>query len=437
MIKKIIEKYSNITDLSNYLGITYKETIKYLKQFTLFSSEGRVIPNQNGKLCQKISLYNEGKWEDISNEYKLIPDEMKEIANLLNYYNNDKKNKNLKVAAQYLIEIYFDNIGDDQAKIDFPNTFLKKDDITLNVIYDKKTRKDITEFGKKFGEESISSLLNNENVVNDIITGELTDEKYDNLKKLENEYSKKDIKYILSNPELIKKSINEMNTNSYSISRTLSINKKIEIVENITSHDTNNDVNELIFSIPSSPVSIISSSPVSIISSSSVSSNSSSSSTIKNDKERVCVSFSRSMVSEQRSYYADTFNAVMEYGDDFDFNNPINKRTGLCGEAYIYKFLKQTGEFKSVTWNSLLNGRGNGQLLEYKGDVYHIVENGSHYDILCETFDGCKKYIEVKSTVGEFGNKVPFYINEYVLAVVFNVMNNPDHFFMTLKSDNL
>jgi len=486
MIKNIIERYSNITDLSNYLGITYKETIKYLKQFTLFSSEGRVIPNQNGKLCQKISLYNEGKWEDISNEYKLIPDEMKEIANLLkydvknilihsdmgricgenksyeeicntidkliiSYYNADKKNKNLKVAAQYLIEIYFDNIGDDQAKIDFPNTFLKKDDITLNVIYDKKTRKDITEFGKKFGEESISSLLNNENVVNDIITGELTDEKYDNLKKLENEYNKKDIKYILNNPELIKKSINEMNTNSYSISRTLSINKKIEIVENITSHDTNNDVNELIFSIPSSPVSIVSSSPVSIISSSSVSSNSSSSSTIKNDKERVCVSFSRSMVSEQRSYYADTFNAVMEYGDDFDFNNPINKRTGLCGEAYIYKFLKQTGEFKSVTWNSLLNGRGNGQLLEYKGDVYHIVENGSHYDILCETFDGCKKYIEVKSTVGEFGNKVPFYISkrqiemmktikypdEYVLAVVFNVMNNPDHFFMTLKSDNL
>lgn len=63
-----------------------------------------------------------------------------------------------------------------------------------------------------------------------------------------------------------------------------------------------------------------------------------------------------------------------------------------------------------------------------------------------ETFEKSKLYIEVKSTKGKFGKKVPFYISckqiemmksikspdKYILAVVFNVMDNPKHFFMEL-----
>jgi len=432
MIKEIIEKYNNITDLSYYFGENRKLTINYLKECKSFSSEGKVIPNQNGKLCYLNSLYNDGSWDRYSQKYIEIPEELKlvvklfgndikdilvhkdmgricskdksyvEVCNnidklIIDKFNDseNKNNPNLKNAAQYIIEEYFDIIGDEKARINFPNTYLKKDDITLNVIYDKKTRKNMTDFGKKYGENSISTLLKNENIVTEIINGELNDEKYNNLKKLEKEYSKKDIQCILSQPELIKRMINENNNNaSISISRTLSVSEKLEI-----KGTSMNDIDELIFSIPSS------------YDSSNNSSSSSFSSSIEKESEKVCVSFSNGMLSEQRIYFKNTFSAIMEYGNDFDFDNPINKRTGMCGEAYIYKLLKQSGKFEDVKWN-MLNKNGTGQRLEYKGDVYHVVEDGSHYDILCTTKDGRKIYIEVKSTVGAFGSKVPFYISQ-------------------------
>ena len=69
-----------------------------------------------------------------------------------------------------------------------------------------------------------------------------------------------------------------------------------------------------------------------------------------------------------------------------------------------------------------------------------------YYDILVETFDDQKIYVEVKSTRNVFNNKVPFYLSqkqiekmkqiedssEYVLAIVFDVMGQPKHLFMTL-----
>jgi len=319
----------------------------------------------------------------------------------------------------------------------FSYTYSKKDDITLNVIYDKETRKNMTELGKKFGEDSITILLENEDIVEGILNGELTNEKYSNYKKLENEYSETDMQCLLNNPSLIKEFINGKSISRSSISRTLSISKKLEITESVSSSNNININNAnamdgLTFSIPSP----------------SISSCKSSTSTIRSNSESVYVSFGTGVESEQRTYYSNTFSLVMEYGDDFDFDNPINKRTGMCGEAYIYELLKKSGEFKNVKWN-MLNENGYGQVLEYKGKEYHLIPDGSHYDILCETNDGHQIYIEVKSTVGEFGNKVPFYIskkqiemmkqieppNEYVLAVVFNVMNYPVHFFMTLRRD--
>ena len=95
----------------------------------------------------------------------------------------------------------------------------------------------------------------------------------------------------------------------------------------------------------------------------------------------------------------------------------------------------------------MLDETGKGLLFEYKGKTYNIVPDYSHYDILVETYDNQKLYIEVKSTQGEFGNKVPFFISKkqiemmestkspdkYILAVVFDVMYNPKHFFMVLS----
>jgi len=123
------------------------------------------------------------------------------------------------------------------------------------------------------------------------------------------------------------------------------------------------------------------------------------------------------------------------------------KTVGLSGEAYIYELLLNSGKFRSVKWN-MLDFTGPGEYFIFNGNIYFIALNSEkHYDILVETFTNRKIYIEVKSTRGEFGNKIPFYIsykqlemmeltqppNEYLLAIVFNVLENPKHFFMTLK----
>ena len=59
----------------------------------------------------------------------------------------------------------------------------------------------------------------------------------------------------------------------------------------------------------------------------------------------------------------------------------------------------------------MLSENGLGELFEYNGKKYHIIPDDSHYDIEVETFEKSKLYIEVKSTKGKFGKKVPFYIS--------------------------
>ena len=114
----------------------------------------------------------------------------------------------------------------------------------------------------------------------------------------------------------------------------------------------------------------------------------------------------------------------------------------------MYEFLKNSGEYKKVTWN-ILNEKGLGEIFEYKGKKYNIVQDDSHYDIVVETYDNYKIYIEVKSTKNKFGKKVPFYLShkqieimesikspdKYILAVVFDVLYEPKHFFMELSNN--
>ena len=141
-----------------------------------------------------------------------------------------------------------------------------------------------------------------------------------------------------------------------------------------------------------------------------------------------------------------------QYAGDFDFGNenPINRITGISGEAYIYELLSNSRKYKRVKWN-MLDNTGQGEDFEYNGKHYKIHYDFSQYDILVETFDGQKIYVEVKSTRNKFNNKVPFYLSqkqiekmeqielssEYVLAIVFEVMGQPKHFFKTLRKNIL
>ena len=395
IIRSKIEKFENVASLSKYLGKNTEKTIDLIKMFIKFTKKGKIIINQNLDLCDLDNdLYNEG-----SNSKESIPEELKDISKILGYdirnylihesmgrlcsqnysYKDlcleiddsmDQKFKSryncfendFKKAANLLVEEYLDAIGEDKSKIYFPKTYSNKDSIILNVIYDKKARKNMTEFGKVYGSETIPILLKNPIVINSIIKGDLSDSNY-----------KANINSDLNNPQQFIVSEGE-----------------------------------------------------------------------KNFK----VSYDLDKISDENSinFYKSAFNNVISFGDDFDFENPISKITGTCGEAYIYELLLNSGKYKNVNWK-MLSQNGDGTIFEYNGKKYNIIPDFSHYDIEVETFDSHKMYIEVKSTKSLFGNKVPFFISQkqiemmkstkppdkYILAVVFNILDKPEHFFMTMS----
>ena len=168
---------------------------------------------------------------------------------------------------------------------------------------------------------------------------------------------------------------------------------------------------------------------------------------INKDSKSITIPLNSDLASNKKAlnFYKNIFIQIMDYKDDLDFGNPLNKKRGISGEAYIYELLLKSGKYKRVKW-LMLSETNSGESFEYNGKVYNI--NGdSHYDILVETFDNHKFYIEVKSTKDKFGKKVPFYLSrkqiemiksikspdKYILAVVLDVFMNPKHFFMISK----
>ena len=398
IITESIEKYDNIESLSAYIKMSKEKTINFLKIFNKYSNKGKIVVNQNYELCKldDEELFNEG-----NNEEEIIPEELKNISKILGYdirkylihqnmgrpclssisysymcnlieklviekykKSSNFSEPNFKSAASSLIEEYFEIIGEENAKIYFPKICAIKDRIILNVIYDKKARKNMTEFGKIFGSDATKICLENPNLVQSIINGELTDSNYKS--KINNYSSDFDKSFIINVEE-----------------------KSIKI-----SYNSSLDGKSIIF--------------------------------CKNE-----------------------LSSIINYGDDFNFGNQNNKKNGIIGEAYIYELLKNSGKYKNVKWE-MLSENGYGEELEYNGKKYKIIQNNSHYDIVVETYDNNKLYIEVKSTKKKFQKKVPFYLshkqietmesikppNKYILAVVFDVSVSPRHFFMEL-SDNL
>ena len=165
----------------------------------------------------------------------------------------------------------------------------------------------------------------------------------------------------------------------------------------------------------------------------------SASSKVTSENKSINISFNSEIIKDKvlLNFYQNSLPSFLQYAGDFDFgnDNSANIRTGINGEAYIYELLSSSGKYKSVKWN-MIDNTGQGEDFEYN-------------DILIEAFDGRKIYVEVKSTKNKFNNKVPFYLsrsqikkmeqieppNEYVLAIVFNIMSQPKHFFMTLKKN--
>ena len=406
IITNIIEKYNNVEILSKYLGKNQDETIDLLKMFTSYTKKGKINVNQNNELCNLVYYIDNKEYYNLFNEgiddKDKIPENLKDISKNLGYdvrkylahekmerpclnnisyihfcikiddliaekYKNSSNftDTNFKNAANSLIEEYFDKIGEEKAKTNFPRTFENKENIILNVIYDKQTRKNMTEYGKSYGSGTIKILLDNPKLVKSIISGELTDSNYDS-----------------------KCNASSSNDSEY---------KKYFVV--------------------------------------------------KKGAKKIKISYNNDLIQDDTiNFYQSTFNDVINYGDDLDFGNTIKKISGNSGEAYIYELLKSSKKYKKVEWK-MLDETGKGKEFEYRGKKYNLSNDYSHYDIIVETFENYKLYIEVKSTICKFGNKVPFFLSpkqiktmesinppdKYILAVVFDVMINPKHFFMELS----
>ena len=396
IIRSIIERYDSIDSLSQYLEKSKEKAIYFLKMFIKYTKKGKIIINQNLVLCNLDNdLYNEG-----SNPKESIPEMLKDISKILgkdirNYlihesmgnlcFQNysyrdlcleiddliylkfrDRNNffdKNFKKAAGCLIEEYFEIIGEEKAKLDFPKTYSNKDSIILNVIYDKQARKNMTEFGKAYGIEIIPILLKNPNVIKSIIKGELSDSNY-------------------------KTNNCDLNCNE----------KQIKMEES------------KIFK----------------------------------------VSYDLDKILDENSinFYNVTCRDILNFGNDFDFELPENKKIRICGEAYIYELLLNSKKYKKVKWNHLSETLI-GEPFEYNGKKYKIVPCFSDYNILVESFDNHKLYIEVKTSENKFSNRVHSFIckrqmekmkstkppDKYILALVFNIRNKPDHFFVALSDE--
>lgn len=142
------------------------------------------------------------------------------------------------------------------------------------------------------------------------------------------------------------------------------------------------------------------------------------------------------------------WNAINTYTPETEDQEKRNYENGYKGEAYIYKQLLKSDNYKNVTWAHKSKTPADFEIIDFEGEVHHIKDDYSKYDLSVETFSGNRIYIEVKSTSTtladadtislpistrewEFISK----INEndkYYLARVFNVADQPEVHFLSL-----
>jgi hypothetical protein len=195
IIREIIEKHGDIDSLCSSLKENRESTLEKLKEFIKLTSTGKIVPNQNNKLCELSNLLNEKDWDKDSEKLKEIAfnldydvreilvhknikepcikdmdykDICKKIDELMEKKFRDPsnhQNEKFKKAAKNLLD-YFDDIGKKEAEKNFRWTFSIKEKIAYNVIYDENIRRNFSELDKAFGIKNLSQLSNNPNIQN-------------------------------------------------------------------------------------------------------------------------------------------------------------------------------------------------------------------------------------------------------------------------------
>jgi hypothetical protein len=90
-----------------------------------------------------------------------------------------------------------------------------------------------------------------------------------------------------------------------------------------------------------------------------------------------------------------------------------NFQTGYNGEAFVYKDLDLNSQFEKVYWPNKSESETSFFVNDFKNEKIYINESGVSYDILVETVERSKIYVEVKSTSGSYDltDKLPIYIS--------------------------
>ena len=210
IVRDIIKKHDNIDSLCSSLKENKESTIEKIKEFLKFSATGKIVPNQNNKLCELSNLLNEKDWDKDSEKLKEIAlnldydvreelvhkkmeapckrdmeykDICKEIDDLMNKKfkePSNHQNEKFKKAAKTLLD-YFDEIGKKEADKLFHWTFSIKEKIAYNVIYDENIRRNFSELDRVFGIKNLSRLSNNtkmQNIVNKLFDNEVICESF-------------------------------------------------------------------------------------------------------------------------------------------------------------------------------------------------------------------------------------------------------------------
>ena len=423
IIREIIEKHDNIDSLYSSLKESKESIIEKLKEFIKFASTGKIVPNQNNKLCELSNLLNEKDWDKDSEKLKeialnldydvreeLIHKKMgapctkdmdyKEICRIIDELMNKKfkepsnhQNEKFKKAAKNLLD-YFDDIGKKEADKYFHWTFSIKEKIAYNVIYDENTRRNFSELDKALGIKTLSLLSNNTKMQNIVKQFFVNEEICESFIEFEKRFDSETISSILENPQIenfIKNIIkNEKARNNImalgekfegdAISKLLDNSEKGKFVSNLINNEElfsyfskyNIDSLKTVFNNPIILNSILKGelTDKNYKPNSSEDSSHSSSSKITSENKSINVSFNSEITKDKTLYefFQNSLSPILQFGGDLDFGyeNPINKKTGISGEAYIYELLSNSGKYKSIKWN-MLDTTGKGEKFEYNG----------------------------------------------------------------------
>ena len=483
IIKDIIENCDDLNSLSKSIKKNEEEIINNLNKFIKFSS-GKIFLNQNNKLCKKDNLCNEKDWEKgeelkkiaLFLEYdvkeKLVHEKMvnsilkdmksqeicteidkrlsEKYKDISNYQKEDFKN-----SCKYLLN-YFDSIGEKKASNYFPRIFLIKESIAYNVIYDEKTRKNFANLDKSFNLNNLSELVENAEIKN-VIKNFIDDENYRNdiinIEKIFKKEGGEKTQKIASDffslyGKIGKEGISKLSENSKIGKFILNIITNEKIYNNFDRYDITKFIN--FFDDIENEKKVKKYHKPSNYDSNRYETSYNSIQPISKDESNREESF-LSEIPKNSQIFIEDDDLYYEDNKADDKKKDINKKIEIIGQIYIYELLLNSEKFRKVKWTLLEeSGNANYEEFEYNGKTYKLINNISNlpnYDIQVETFDDRNIYIEVKSSKNEFETKSPIYIshkqvemmekidfpNEYFIAMVFNTLENPNHFFMTLR----